>query len=396
MPTINITLAVAHDPQWMNFIQKAIEPFGRELNASVKMEAFGWDDIWKKLVDISVRKSDTDVSEVGSTWVASLVSMNSLRPFQPADIGRIGNKENFHPAVWRSASVLGSDQVWSIPYAADVRVVYYWRDMLEQAGIDESNAFSTPEAMQQTLERLQTVTPTPLVLQLNNREIVYSAASWLWAEGSDFVSVDGKSTLLNETKARQALQKYFQLARFLPGKELSSSLTAYHNMFFGRQAAVTIAGPGFVPELWSHQGMPPWSSQLGISSMPGPSFVGGTNLVIWEHSVHDREAVRLIAYLISPEVQNALVYFTTGLPTTQAAMNALVKSKAYTQEFINSIETGRSLPSIPLWGLTEQRLADTFCRIWQELCEAPSTNIPEILSQRLPALARRLDTILAG
>jgi multiple sugar transport system substrate-binding protein len=396
MPTINLTMA-AHGPSWMEYIQKAIETFGRERYVSVKSEAYTWSEIWRKLVDISIHKSDVDVSEVGSTWIPSLVSMNALRPYQPADLTRLRVKANFPPATWQSTTVLGSDQVWAIPFAADVRVVYYWRDMLEQAGLDESKAFSTPDDMLNTMEQLKTVVPTPLVMQTlyNSRDTVFIAASWLWGAGIDFVSADGKSTLLNEPAAHQALQKHFQLARFLPNKE-PISLQIAHDMFFNRQAAVTISGPWFASELWLQQESPSWSARLGVSSMPGPSFVGGTNLIIWGHSKVERESVQLIENLISPEVQNSLARFTTDLPVTRAAMETLMQTKVHAKAFVQSIETGRSLPAIPLWGLTEQRLTETFCRIWQELRESPETDIAELLSKRLPALARRLDVVLAG
>ena len=34
-------------------------------------------------------------------------------------------------------------------------MIYYWRDLLEQAGVDERTAFQTPEHMEETMQRLQ-------------------------------------------------------------------------------------------------------------------------------------------------------------------------------------------------------------------------------------------------
>jgi multiple sugar transport system substrate-binding protein len=244
-----------------------------------------------------------------------------------------------------------------------------------------------------TLERLQTIIPTPLVVR--TAEIVFASASWLWHVGSDFVSADGKTVLLNEPKAHDALQKYFQLTRFLTKNE-SPTLQTTREMFFNRQAAVTISGTWFAYELWQNEAMPAWSAQLGISPMPGPSFVGGTNLVVWKLSNFEREAVQLVESLISPQVQSYMAHLTSDFPATRLAMAALVQSKEHARPVAYAIETGRSLPAIPLWGLTEQRISDAFNRIWQQLRETPDTNIPELLSKHLPVLTHRLDTILAG
>jgi multiple sugar transport system substrate-binding protein len=396
MSTLHLTLA-SHGLEWLEFFDKALDSFSRERHFSTKTTTYEWDVIWKQLVDISIHKSGADVSVVGSTWVASLVSMNSLRPFQPTDIARLGGKGAFSPASWQSATVMGSEQVWAIPYMADVRVVYYWRDLLEQAGIDETNAFSTPEAFQETLERLQPTIPTPLVLQTNNqtRDPLYIAASWLWAEGGDFVSADGKSTLLNEPLARQSLQKHFELVRFLPGNQLISNDRA-REIFFQRQAAVTIAGSWFAWDLSRPENIPAWGAQLGIASMPGPSFVGGVNLVIWNHSLLERETMQLIEWLVSPKFQKSLISYTNNLPVTQAAMQTLAQNNPHTKQFVHSIQTGRALPAIPLWGLTEQRLSEAICRIWQELSESREANVAEVLSRRIPILAHRINNILAG
>jgi multiple sugar transport system substrate-binding protein len=393
MPTINLTLA-EHSPEWVSFLQELFLTFGRERNMPVHAESFTWSEIRKKLVDIGINKSSADVSEAGSSWVPSLVSMNSLRPFQATEIARIRGNEIFNPASWNSITLRGSDEVWSLPFTTDVRVIYYWRDMLEKAGIEENGAFATPDAMLTTLERLKTVVLTPLVMR--TAEIVFTSASWLWSVGCDFVSPDGKTVLLNEPIAHEALQKYFQLTRFLTKNE-SPTLQTTRDIFFDRQAAVTISGSWFAHELWQQNEAPPaWGAQLGISPMPGPSFVGGTNLIIWKLCQFEREAVQLVESLISPQIQSYMAHYTSAFPATRLAMTTLVQSKEHAKPVVYAIETGRSLPATPLWGLTEQRITEAFNRIWQQLRETPDTNIPELLSKQLPVLTRRLDTILAG
>src|SRR5512145_336607 len=125
MPPIELTLTT-HGREWETLIEKGLEDFTRERHVNVTKTIFSWDECWKALVDISVHRSGADLSEAGSTWVSSLVSMNSLRPFQPSDISACGGMQAFMPGAWQTSLVLGSKLVWSIPFISDVRVFYYW------------------------------------------------------------------------------------------------------------------------------------------------------------------------------------------------------------------------------------------------------------------------------
>ena len=89
MAKVSLSFA-AHGPSWSALINNALNAYGRDHHITTKSVWFAWEEIWKQLVDISVHKSETDISEAGSTWVVSLVSMNSLRPFRASEIARIG------------------------------------------------------------------------------------------------------------------------------------------------------------------------------------------------------------------------------------------------------------------------------------------------------------------
>jgi ABC-type glycerol-3-phosphate transport system substrate-binding protein len=47
---------------------------------------------------------------------------------------------------------LQQETVWTVPLYTDVRLVFYRRDLLEKAGIDEKNAFQTPKNFAKTIQ----------------------------------------------------------------------------------------------------------------------------------------------------------------------------------------------------------------------------------------------------
>jgi ABC-type glycerol-3-phosphate transport system substrate-binding protein len=226
-------------------LRQVFDRLQQERGYSVQATFQGWDVLWKELVNTAIYRRGADLSETGSTWIAALVAMNALRPFARHEIDQLGGPSAFLPSAWQNVSLVDDPQVWAIPFMADARVIYYWRDMLQQAGLDPQTAFLSPEQCAETCARLQRVVATPWVdmTDPNRHDILYHAASWIWAKGGDFLSLDGKRVLVGEPAARAGLRSYFGLHRFMPrtGQPLDNMHAI--DLFFDRQAAALMSGP---------------------------------------------------------------------------------------------------------------------------------------------------------
>lgn len=404
-----VLTSVRSGSDWDAYLnQEVIGRFSQQRRVPVKTITYGWDSIRKDLVNIGVYKTGADLSEVGSTWVPSLTSMNALRPFSLPEVARLGGESTFVPAAWQSTTMVGDSQVWAIPFWCDLHVIYYWRDMLEQVGVDEETAFQSPKQMCQTLDALREITPTPLAFQTERHELVYMAASWLWQAGADFISPDGKSVLLDRPEAFTGLKGFFDLFRYLwpiqgdlnhqwPIQgDLNSAHATVRELFFKRKVAAVVSGVWFSSDLWEwwmSGKLPDFVDQLGIASLPGPTFVGGFNLVVWNHSYMERRALDLIAELVSLPVQQEL-HRRSVLPARLDALNALSSSQwPFADVFIKSLKTGKSLPTMPSWGLIEQRLADTFRQIMRGV--QSKADVDAVLSKQIPPLVNRLNSMLS-
>ena len=121
-----------------------------------------WQIMWSFLQRAFIGNEPFAVSEVGSTWVGSFAENRALSDFDPVDIAELGGPERFVPAAWKSASLINDSRVLSIPWMVDTRVIFYWKDILESAGIDDSTAFSTPAQMDETLAKLKAASKTHL------------------------------------------------------------------------------------------------------------------------------------------------------------------------------------------------------------------------------------------
>ena len=186
--------------------------FLQQAGFSCKVQEMTWIDGWEELSKIALHRSGPDVSLIGTSWLDSLVSAYAVRSFSQQEIDALGGSAVFVPALWQTTSPhsIPRARVWAIPWVSDVRLIFYWRDMLEQAGIDEKTAFQTPERMEETMERLQASdVKAPWGVWADVAYItLHNASTWIWQAGGDFLSADGKRILFDQPEALNGLMDW--------------------------------------------------------------------------------------------------------------------------------------------------------------------------------------------
>lgn len=394
-----IELSLANHAEIMQILHPTIERFEQVHNISVQPTVLGWDTIWKDLVNFGIYKRGADLSEVGTTWIGSLISMNSLRAFKQTEIAQIGGERVFLPTAWQTTSLLGDARVLAIPFLSDVRVIFYWRDMLEKAGVVEDMAFSSFEKMEETLNRLNGVVSTPWAhsTDTSTHDTLYNASSWVWADGGDFISPDGHKTLLNTLAVRSALKTFYGLHRFMPRDDQPMNGDKVIDLFRQRRVAAILGGPWILTNLRAQALKTGLLSKLGIALPPGPSFVGGMNLVIWQHTRYEQECIELIRYLVSPQAQMEYCPVIGLMPTrVEALAEPFYSADPYYKVFVEALHKGRVPTGFSLWGLVEDKLSASFTQIWLDVFNRPDDSLDTILSRHLDALANRLDITLGS
>ena len=392
-------LSVEADPNSSARLQGMLDEFTRKYNCQVLLHLVGWDAIWRELVNTSIYRRGSDVSEVGTTWLDSLAAMDTLRLFSPENIKALGGSGAFLPATWQSIARRGAAEVEAIPFRADMRVIYYWKDMVEAAGLDPAQVFHTPQGMAAELQALQQVIPTPwaVATAANNRNTLFYLASWIWEQGGDFLTPEHKEVAFDSPQALEGMRLYYELARFLPRTDTPISDDEVNDLFLQRKVAAVMSGPWLLNLAYNQNWSAERFSQMGITSPPGPSFVGGTCLVVWKHSRQQDYALKLVEYLTTPAIQAEYCAMIGFLPARRDAWDqAPFSSNPHYQALHQVLLNGRGLPPISLWGVIEERLSLALGQIWSELSANPAADLPALLRQHLVPLARRLNITLTG
>jgi multiple sugar transport system substrate-binding protein len=376
-------------------IQPFLEEFEAETAIRVHLRYMDWDAAWNQLVRAAIYNDGPDISEIGTTWTGDLIGMNALRSFNANEINSMGRSQVFVPAAWLNAMPTG-DKSWAVPWAAGSRLIYYRPRLFAQAEIDPQTVFTSPETLINAARCLvDHGSRVPLAVSTGGTHAtLHNLASWLWARGGNFVRPDGRAMALLEPKALLGMREYFAFGRFLThGISLLGASAPEEFFQMNQDTAMTISGTWLVSQLGDEKFGP--GKEFFAAQMPGPSFVGGSNLVIWKYSRHAEAAVQFARYMTSASVQARLVRLVGLLPVRVDVLGTPpFSNEPYWQMAAQGLLSGRTFPSIRLWGVIEDRLAAGMDAVWKDVLAHPDVDPQDALVRFLTPLCQRLDLMM--
>ncbi len=382
-----------HTPQTAEVLTRLLQQFEAQFHVHVKLRLLDWLSARAELDRVALRGQGPDVSEIGSTWVTELIAMNALRPFTPPELSKISKLQAFATASWKTVHIEDDDSIRAMPWHAETYVIHYRKDLLRQADIDEATAFQSHAQIDQTAQRLKAsgvAVPVELPLTSDHYGTLHALASWVWGQGGDFCTPDGKQVLFDQPAALAAMQSYFGLLRHLSPEgrrwmQSKAGAVLFHQgksaMAFGT-IMLTQSTTGIAPEV---------SANWGTAALPAPCFVGGSNLVIWRHTHRERAAVELVRFLMS---DNVLAQANRAMATLPPRL-AVLDTPEFSADPVHgvmpqAIKTGRSYPAFRLWGMLEDRLVNALLSIGAEVLAQPDRDLRETIEQQIRPLAQRM------
>ncbi len=277
----------------------------------------------------------------------------------------------------------------------DLSLVYYRRDLLAKAGIEEENAFQTPERFEQTLQQLKEagIAAPWVVPTLRSYINVHNLAMWIWQAGEDFVDEDGKSVLFDRPAVRSAIISFLRLHKFIPKEMYHLADQDADQMFNDGKVAVVIGGPW---DIIRSARKPEVIANIGLAIPVGCSYIGGSSLVMWNRTDEPATALELIAHLTSREFQ---INFPKRIGLLPGRLDSLesfpLPDPSLYQVMLRALKTGRSLPNLGLWGLIEDRLVNVLPVLWDDILASPQPDLEALYDKYITPLTQRLNIILS-
>lgn len=381
-------------------IRPLLDQFESEHRCRVRVKMIQWETGREELIQFALYGTGPAVSEIGTTWCPSFIAMQALRPFTPSELAALGGEAGFFPSSWQSCKLLDDNRMWAIPWLASVRFLYYRKDMLQKAGVDEKTAFLSPAHLIETLKQLQShgiqiplTMTTPGLIHVS----LHYMASFVWGMGGDFIARDGKSTLLKAPETRAGLRTFLELAQYLAPEARDLSEDQTQALFWQGQAAMMFGWQAPFMATLEKLAAPHVLANLGVAVSAGKPFVGGSNLVIWRHIAFSQEklALDLVRFLTDNQVQRTYNPKIGLLPVRPVVVQAPpFSTDAFHEVLMQGLETGRSFPAITHWAIVEDRLMQLLGQLWKEVMANPNQDIDALIAAQVDPLARRLDLLL--
>lgn len=367
-------------------LRTLLDQFEQQTGIHVIERFIEWENYRRETVNISLKRQHVDVSMVGMPVTSDLEGMNVLRPFSTQEILSLGGANAFLPVRWQSGLRPGSPEVWAVPMALDVRVLSYWRDMVDQAGVDETTAFTSHSQLESTVRRLsERVMKYPWFIP-RDFQLLHAASSWIWEEGGDIFTPNGRRVIFHEIDSLRGLTSFFSLAQYADPALAAESQDA---LFYNRRIAAAVT----TPAVMQAENDP----RLGVVPLPGGSYTGGVDLVIWSQTADELACLELVRFLTQPGILLRPTQFFSFLPVRRDELSnpnnwPTQASRALAQAALK----GRSYPCVPMVGLVEERLSLTLSQILSDIYSNNSqTPIQNLIQARLEPLARRINLSLS-
>ncbi len=397
-------LTIADAPEDLHPLRGLLASFEREKQIQISLRRVGWERAWQTLLMDAVEGKGPHVSQIGSTWVATMAMLEALRCFTKDDVSAVGGSSCFLPSAWESVNVKGHPEVWAIPWSIYTFVLYYRRDMLEKAGIDPATAFVTAKTMHNTFMQLVKNKMAPWAFPSLNpyADLVHIASSWARVNGGDFMSEHGNEPLFAKPKVRAGLMDFFELFPFIPLALRGLNIEACTNAFARGDVAAMIGGVEVGNELMES----PYASQemrenVAVTTLPGVPWIGGDHLVIWKNILTDPEreksALDLVTYLSDKGTQIQYFNVENILPARMDAYDELTFPLETTKPTLEKIlKMGRPHPTLRLWRRIEAFLDTMLLDIGNAVLRQPTASPSDITLRMLNEHEQKLSAVLRG
>jgi len=397
-------LTIADAPEDLQTLRALLAVFEREQQIQISYRRVSWDRAWQALLMEAVEGKGPHVSQIGSTWVATMAMLEALRAFKSEDVAAIGGTTQFLPAAWETVKFVNRPEIWAIPWSIYTFVLYYRQDILAKAGIDPAQAFATPTAMRETFSVLSKngVAPWAFPSLHPYADLVHIASSWARAHGGDFMSDNGREPLFARPEASAGLLDFFELFPFIPLSLRGMNVEACTNAFARGDAAVMIGGIEIGNALLES----PYASQetrenTAVTTLPGTAWIGGDHLVIWKNvradAQYEKAALELVKYLGKKETQAQLFKLGSILPARADAYDDLTFPLKTTLPTLREIlKTGRPHPTLQLWRRIEAFLDEMLLDIGTTVLRQPTVAPSDIATRMLNEYDQKLTAVLKG
>jgi len=353
------------DKSILDAFEKARQDFQKaNPNIEVKVTVTPYPQYRDALLKAAQGGNAPDVATVDQGgWTTEFAASGTILPLDDL-VGKssVIKKDVYFPGAWDSNFYQG--KMWGVPMNNDVwEENYYNADLLNSAGV------KPPTTWDELTDALKKLNKPPDqfgvgLLGHKGEDTIVTILSFIMSNGGAVLSDDGKTVMINQPPAVEALDFYQSLAQYAPEGTLNRAEPDAANLFTAGKIAMTWDG-SWQQDTYNNRAP---NMKWDLAMMPAPkgkSFVGclgGWNLVIFKQSKNQDAAFKWIEFLSDKQVQQDV---NSLIPARSDAGEAFVRAKRKQPDVIlKTVQTGKAPRSnSPVW----PQISDALQTMMQDL-----------------------------
>jgi multiple sugar transport system substrate-binding protein len=355
------------DPgRWNQLLQPALDELNRR-HPDMNIELEYTDSLYNETRDIildSLSNGDSvDIVSVGDLWLGEFAEKGLLKNLT-ADFeqwGRIGDlyEANLDSSVYNNT-------IYALWLWTDIRGMWYWKDMLQEAGVDPES-LKTWDGYISAAVKLDDFFGDRIIQGVHLVGASHDLDLWypyLWMLGGEIVELrEGHPTKgvywfpsYNSSEGVRAMEFLKQQI----DADIQPQDRPYLDIAFINRNFSVMLGGSWMPGEFPRESWPTLEQEVGFIPMfPVPNqtiqtstMMGGYELAIPSTSQNSDLAWELITITAEPEILGPFLQEYGYLPTQKTlgegpASEPLKQSVPYFEEMVSMIPYGRSRPSLP-------------------------------------------------
>lgn len=367
---VNLTgLFVDPEDRWKMLIPSALNELRMRhpnLNIQINYTVYPYNDARTEMLKSMANGTAVDLISLDQIWLGEFANKSYIVDLTNSTKSWGGLSD------WYQANLDGNlydDKIYGIWAWTDIRSIWYWKDLLNQSGVDP-NSLKTWDGYIQSAKKLNSALEQR---NISGIELVGGPGSqnewypFLWMLGGEIITQKSGHPskgvywfpTYNSTNGVKALEFFKQLI----DANVKPITINFEKEFADKNYAEMLGGswlPGYFPNLTKQD----IEDRIGMIPMfPVPtegtdtaSIMGGWLLSIPQTSIHKDLAWELITIMLKPEILSPVLAKLGYLPTQVAIgegpySTPLRNSIPYYDELINLIFYGHARPNIPEYPL---------------------------------------------
>jgi multiple sugar transport system substrate-binding protein len=396
-------------PQPKEDMEAALEPFTADTGIKVDVEVVDWGVQLDRIRNAAVSGEAPDITQAGTTQVPFFAALGGFEDLS-SRVEDIGGQDAYADGVWQTTQVVGQDGTWAVPWFTEARSIYYRKDVLEKAGVDEATAFQDWDSFRNTLQAIKDKVPGIAPFGTPGKkafDLVHHVMPFVWDAGGAELSEDNSKSTINSPEAVQGVEFFAGLVKdgLADPSQLERDGNQVETQFKGGKLAVWIGGPwvlGSVERADDTNWVPAARKNVGVAPMPaGPNgdaytFVGGSNLMMFKSSENKNEAWEVMKFLSQDQVQTDYASLLGMFPARTEPQQSYGESNGANFESVfQAIQQGRTYAPIPQWAGIESAYLGRFGTILDSAAGKGDEYSDASVQKQLDEAAKEADGLLA-